>query len=131
MLWGPVKAQYIFQKTACSNYEMTHALEPLWDTFEVISLVQNHRQGKGKEYVDILNRIHKGTASEDDFNVLRSRIRPADHPDIPVNAMYVTCTNASVAEVNENRLQQLTTESAMLPAYHISATTKNFTPPPP
>ena len=31
-----------------------------WQSFEVINLVENHRQEKDKEYAELLNRIRVG-----------------------------------------------------------------------
>ena len=125
----PVKAPYVFEQPKCKNYAVTHALEPLWHTFRPINLVQNHRQGNDKTYADILNRIRTGNVTDADCNQLEERVRDINHQDIPSDAMYVTCTNARVKEINDAKLDNLQTEQAVLQALNINATCKEFSPP--
>ena len=125
----PVKAPYVFEQPKCKNYAVTHALEPLWHTFRPINLVQNHRQGNDKTYADILNRIRTGNVTDADCNQLEERVRDINHQDIPSDAMYVTCTNARVKEINDAKLDNLQTEEAVLQALNINATCKEFSPP--
>ena len=125
----PVKAPYVFEQPKCKNYAVTHALEPLWHTFRPINLVQNHRQGNDKTYADILNRIRTGNVTDADCNQLEERVRNINHQDIPSDAMYVTCTNARVKEINDAKLDNLQTEQAVLQALNINASCKEFSPP--
>ena len=125
----PVKAPYVFEQPKCKNYAVTHALEPLWHTFRPINLVQNHRQGNDKTYADILNRIRTGNVTDADCNQLEERVRDINHQDIPSDAMYVTCTNARVKEINDAKLDNLQTEQVVLQALNINATCKEFSPP--
>ena len=125
----PVKAPYVFEQPKCKNYAVTHALEPLWHTFRPINLVQNHRQGNDKTYPDILNRIRTGNVTDADCNQLEERVRDINDQDIPSDAMYVTCTNARVKEINDAKLDNLQTEQAVLQALNINATCKEFSPP--
>ena len=128
-LLKPVKAPYVFEQPKCKNYAVTHALEPLWHTFRPINLVQNHRQGNDKTYADILNRIRTGNVTDADCNQLEERVRDINHQDIPSDAMYVTCTNARVKEINDAKLDNLQTEQPVLQALNINATCKEFSPP--
>ena len=125
----PVKAPYVFEQPKCKNYAVTHALEPLWRMFRPMNLNQNHRQGNDKTYADILNRIRTGNVTDADCNQLEERVRDINHQDIPSDAMYVTCTNARVKEINDAKLDNLQTEQAVLPALNINATCKEFCPP--
>ena len=76
----------------------------LWNTFDVVQLLTNHRQGEDFHYADVLNRIRSGKQTEDDYKLLEGRLRPLNHPDIPSDALYVTCKNKHVNEINEQRL---------------------------
>ena len=125
----PVKAPYVFEQPKFKNYASTHALEPLWHTFRPINLVENHRQGNDKTHADILNRIRTGNVTDFDCDQLEGRVRTMNHHDIPSDAMYVTCTNARVKEINDAKLDNLQTEQVVLPALNINATCKELSPP--
>ena len=56
----PVRAKFIFDKPSCKDYHISYDIEPLWNTFDVINLVQNHRQGEDRSYAEVLNRIRVG-----------------------------------------------------------------------
>ena len=53
----PCQARYIFQEPANDDFEVTHMLNPLWKMFHSVLLENNHRQGRDKEYANLLNRI--------------------------------------------------------------------------
>ena len=125
----PVQARYVFEEPICNAYRVTHALDPLWSAFDVINLVQNHRQGNDMIYAEILNRIRVGSVTQEDCELLQTRVRPVNDPEIPDDAMYVTCTNQSVNDINQARLQGLETESVELLAININSSCKNFHPP--
>ena len=42
----PVQARQIFDEPICENYALSHLADPLWKKFDVIMLINNHRQGK-------------------------------------------------------------------------------------
>ena len=50
--------------------------------FQCILLEKNHRQGKDKMYADLLNRIRVGSHTEEDLEVLESRVRLEGHDDL-------------------------------------------------
>ena len=43
--------------------------------------------------------------TEEDKRVLETRVRPINHPDLPKDALIVTCTNAEVNRINEEMLE--------------------------
>ena len=75
-----------------------------WKLFNVVVLKTNHRQGEDKLYADILNRIRTGEFTTDDVKMLETRVREVNHPDIPAEALVITCTNKEVNKINEERL---------------------------
>ena len=103
----PVKGKYIFQKPACEQYHISHTLDPLWHKFQVVLLVQNHRQGEDRPYADVLNRIRVGEQTEDDYKMLEKRVRKKGDHDLPKNALYITCKNVLVNEINEKKLEEV------------------------
>ena len=65
----------------------------MWDSFNVIHLKQNHRQGEDWAYAEVLNRICTGSQSQEDITLLSSRITSRNDPDIPSDSMYIFARN--------------------------------------
>ena len=103
----PVQANYIFDDPISEGYALAHLTDPLWKKFDVMMLVNNHRQGEDKVYADILNRIRIGHISEEDMEKLNARVRPIGSADIPKDALIVTCKNNDVNRINACKLSEL------------------------
>ena len=103
----PVMGKYIFELPRSTDYHVSYHIEPLWETFGVIQLLTNHRQGEDFDYAEVLNRIRAGSQTENDYNLLEQRVKPENHSDIPPDALFVTCKNKHVNEINEHRLEML------------------------
>ena len=56
----PVCGKFIFECPQNHAYHLTYKLESRWHRMQVLNLEINHRQGKFKEYAEILNRIREG-----------------------------------------------------------------------
>merc|ERR1711867_354172 len=76
----PVCGKYIFDRPSNPSYHLTFELDSRWKKFKVLNLEINHRQGKDKEYADILNRVREAKHTEEDMEKLKERIRPWGHP---------------------------------------------------
>lgn len=125
----PVKAQFIFLQPKCSDYHYAFHLASLWESFEVINLVKNHRQGEDKVYADLLNRIRVGLATDHDFQLLQTKVRPQGHPDLEdSNAFYVACINDVVNERNEAQYNKLNSPTFVFKAVNIEATNRTYKP---
>ena len=98
-----------------------------WESFDVIILEENHRQGEDHEYAEMLNRIRIGQHTAQDMDILRTRVRPQGHPDLQ-GAMYISCTNKSVNQMNDIRLNELRSELFEIEAINIHPTIKEFKP---
>lgn len=61
-------------------------VDPLWQKADVLMLIKNHRQDGDKEYADILNRIRIGEPTDDDIELLKTRVRLEGDPEIPEEA---------------------------------------------
>ena len=125
---APVRGRYLFEEPSQLSYQQTDAFVPLWRSFKVINLIQNHRQGADREWADILNRTRIGENTKEDIEILESRIRPSNHPDIPNNAMYVAGTREAVHKINTSRIQELDTEEATSDAINYSSAKKILNP---
>ena len=60
-------------------------LSPLWELFESVELTINHRQGSDHEYGNLLNRVRMGEHTQEDIDLLATRVRT----DWPTDALYV------------------------------------------
>ena len=65
----PVLGSYIFATPNCPDYKLAYGdgTESLWRSFKVINLEENHRQGKDKDYADMLNRMRMGKQTREDI----------------------------------------------------------------
>ena len=124
----PVKAVYIFEEPKCENFQLTFLLDPLWDKFDVVMLITNHRQGEDKEYADILNRIRVGDIQEEDMKRLEDRVRPINHSDIPKEALLISCKNEGVNAINEEKLALINNNEFLLEATAKTQTQKTLKP---
>ena len=100
----PVCAGYIFEDPISERFQLVALICSLWKLFKVVILKTNHRQGEDKQYADILNRIRTGEFTNEDIEMLETRVRAVNHPDIPEEALVITCTNKEVNKINEERL---------------------------
>ena len=123
----PCKGRYIFDEPINPDYKIDYQLGSHWQSFEVIILEQNHRQGDDKDYANMLNRFRIGQQTEEDMLKLKSRVRPRHHPDLN-GAMFVTSTNAEVGKQNTRRLNEIKEELITLEAVNVHPTIKNFQP---
>jgi hypothetical protein len=74
MQMRPVMGNYIFQKPVSKDYELAYLQGKHWQSFQVINLEENHRQGNDGEYADVLNRIRIGEQTEADIELLKTRV---------------------------------------------------------
>ena len=104
----PVKGRFVFDKPVCEDYHLSYGdgSSSLWKNFEVINLTENHRQGDDKDYADLLNRIRIGEQTEDDMDLLRTRVRKKYHPDLK-DSLYIAAKRAIVNEHNEKCLNNM------------------------
>ena len=100
----------------------------LWEMFEVICLKTNHRQGESGRYADLLNRVRTGDQTEEDVEILKTRVFPRDSPQIPEDALLITGENKIVNDVNMKKINKLEGELFEIEAIVRSKTRGNFKP---
>ena len=66
----PVQGRYIWCQPMNLQYVQSYLVKPHWECFNVISLVENHRQHGDAEYANILNRIRLGEHTQEDLDAL-------------------------------------------------------------
>ena len=124
----PVQARYIFEEPISETFKLSYHLDPLWQKFDVVMLRTNHRQGEDKEYADILNRIRIGDIQQTDMNHLKERVREINHPDIPKDALVITCKNKDVNAINERKLAHISEHEYLMEAQARTQTMKKLSP---
>ena len=97
--------RFIFDEPISESFLLAFLTSSIWKKFDVVILKHNHRQGEDKIYANILNRLRMGEVTEEDIKMLETRVRPQNHPDLPKNALVVTCKNSEVNQINEDRLK--------------------------
>ena len=124
----PCLGRFICEVPRNPEFQITHKLMPRWEMFRSILLTQNHRQGKDKTYADLLNRVRVGQHTNEDIDLLKSRIRTANHQDIKNVDMFIGCKRKDVAERNIQYLAQMKGKLQRMKAIHHTATKKKFKP---
>ena len=124
----PVAGRYIFDVPQGSAYYLTHSLMPRWHMLKVLNLEINHRQGKDKQYANMLNRIRVGKQTKEDIEVLEQRVRPLNHKDLKEVSLYIVCTKVACARINMEYLDSLTGNDINIPAVHHHRTQQNYKP---
>ena len=125
----PVLGSYIFAAPNCPDYKLAYGdgSDSLWRSFKVINLEENHRQGKDKDYADMLNRIRMGKHTKEDIDILKSRVRPNGHPDLK-DALFISAKVKPVASFNEKAINKLPGKLYVSRATHIQAMSKSYKP---
>ena len=124
----PTAAHYIYEEPSNEKFKITHALGPLWELFDIVNLTYNHRQGTDKVYADLLNRMRVGDTTDEDIELLSTRVKSSDDPNIPKDAIYLSAVNADVNDINESRLDDLDTNLLTINAAVLHKAIRNHKP---
>ena len=126
----PVLGRHIFQKPKCPDYHAVYGdgSDTLWQSFKIIILTKNHRQGKDKQFADMLNRIRVGKQTQEDLNRLKDRVRTENHPDITSNCFKIYSTREEAAEFNRKRLNNLPGKLYTMESKNFCKSMKNYKP---
>ena len=103
----PVCGRFAFECPQNSSFHLTFELESRWHRMQVLNLEINHRQGKFKEYGDMLNRIRVGKQTPEDIEKLKTRIRQRGHSDLNDVSIFIVCTKRECARINTQYLDKL------------------------
>ena len=93
-----------------------------------MNLEINHRQGKDKEYADMLNRVREGKQTKEDIIKLEERIRPYGHKDLNKVSLYIVCTKRKCARINGEYLDSLPNDDIIISAIHYMSKQKKYKP---
>ena len=104
----PPQGRFIFEQPRNPDYfGLYNSSDSLWNSFDAVNLVHNHRQGEGSEWAEVLNRIRDGSFTSADINLLKTRI--IEDPDVPelAEACNIVFTNLEGSDHNDNQLSKL------------------------
>ena len=122
----PCMGRYIFQDPLNQDFITTHRINSRWNMFSSIILEKNHRQGKDKQYADLLNRVRIDTHTEEDIQLLESRVRPKGHKDLKEIDIYITGKRKECANANLLYIVRLPGTMMKLKAIHDHPLRKNY-----
>ena len=100
----------------------------LWKKFDVITLKTNHRQGDNRTYAELLNRVRTGEHTNEDIDMLETRVFPRNHSELPTKALVITGVNKIVKKVNDKKLKDLSGHIHTIKAHVSSRLRGSFTP---
>ena len=124
----PVLARWIFAQPMQTSFQLPYAVDPLFRKMSSINLITNHRQKGDKLYGDLLNRLRISEHTEADLQALRSRILPRNSPDLPNDALVISCINREVNAINRKKLDTLSGNMLSITADVYSTTQKKMKP---
>ena len=111
-----MNGRYAFQEPTNEHFLAYNNVDPLWAKFKPMELVHNHRQGKESEWTNTLNRIRDNTYTEEDVEVLKSRISADPHNE--QTTKHVTYTNEERNAHNKKMLDTIDSPEVVLRAIH-------------
>ena len=120
----PVMARWIFEEPKNEEFQLSHAIEPLWDQFQPIELRHNHRQGGDRIYGDMLNRIRRGKHTVEDIKQLQSKVTNV----FPKGALHLYGTNILVNRHNTEELSKIDGEEEVMKAIYTHPRMKDWRP---
>lgn len=103
----PTLGKYIFDEPETEGNAISDAIAPLWHSFKIKNLTQNHRQGDDFEYSEMLNRMRTGSLTDEDIDLLETRVMKEDDPGLPSDALYLAATNAEINKINDAKLEHI------------------------
>ena len=124
----PCMGRYICDVPINIDFRMTYRIQSRWHMFKSLLLEVNHRQGKDKPYADLLNRVRVGKQTQDDLDLLRTRVRPEKHPDLKTADLFIVCKRKECAQINFAHMNKLEGKIMKLKAKHHHPTQKNYKP---
>ena len=126
----PPQGVYPFSEPSHREHSVVYQLNNLWQTFEVVNLEENHRQGEDKIYADLLNRVRTGSFTDEDIELLKTRERDINDPEVKKqgDALHVYSTNAKVNARNQTTLNEMEGELLEIQSENRHKMLKNFKP---
>ena len=102
----PVLGRFIFDDPLRMEYKTVHQANPRWPMFQSTILEKNHRQGKDKDYADLLNRLRIGNHTEEDLETLENRVRRKDEIDFKQIDLFIGGKVKPCSVLNDNYISK-------------------------
>lgn len=102
-----VRARNIFDEPTSDQWKFGHQLESLWETVLPLNLTYNHRQADESRFADLLKRIARGIKTQEDLDLLRTRVVPENDLSIPEDTFYIFPNRQRIREYNKKELSRL------------------------
>ena len=124
----PCMGRYICDEPINPDFQITHRIKSRWRMFKSLILELNHRQGEDRPYADLLNRVRVGKMTQEDLDLLETRVRSANHPDLRKADLFIVCKRKECARINFEYLNSLGGQLIEIKARHHHPTQKKYTP---
>ena len=126
----PPKGSYVFEEPKDREHSVVFQLRNLWQEFTVVILEENHRQGEDKIYADVLNRVRTGEFTEDDIELLKTRVKEKDDLEVKRQdeALHIYGTNMKVNSRNKKKVNEIEGELLEVKAENRHRMIRNFKP---
>ena len=110
----PVGQNHVFGLPS-DSYARLHG--SLWaENFHLIELTESMRQKEDQQFADLLMRVRTATCTQEDVELLKTRVVSKSDNGYPSDALHVFKTNKEVDEHNAEHLKQIQT-----PVFHIKS----------
>ena len=103
----PISGPFIFMDPANKAFQLYAEMQDIWKKFKSIELKTNHRSGEYHSYADLLNRVRIGEPTEEDIDLLNSRVVPRNSTDLPKDAVFISGENKIINDYNTRKLNDL------------------------
>ena len=125
----PVLGRFIFDEPIRVEYKAVHQANPRWQMFQSTILEKNHRQGKDKDYADLLNRLRVGCHTEEDLEILETRIRKKDEINFKEIDLFIGGKLKPCTKLNENYVfKEMTGKCYKIKSINFDSSRKDFQP---
>ena len=108
----PYKGKPVFTEYSKDLFNLCHP----WRDFTMIELTEIMRQSGDRCFTGLLNRLRTRTFSDNDLEILKSRVITSDNPNYPWQALHVFAENSLVNDHNNMMLEGLQTQPVKLVA---------------
>ena len=124
----PVQGNWIFDKPNSQQFRPVHTADPRWPMFKSIVLEENHRQGENKDFADRLNRMRVGEQTDEDLDLLETRVRKDGDKDLEKVDLFIGCTRDYVSKCNSKYIKSLPGDMITLKSINFAANKKALKP---
>ena len=120
--------RFVCESPRNPNFKIPTSTNFLWDNFDSILLVENHRQGADHSYAELLNRARIGKLEDFDHAALEARVRKNDHQDVKSASLFIIPMLESCAAINNAYIEDLPGDMITAEAMHYQEINNKYKP---